>query len=110
MKQMMPLAKTSAMLATWPLSLVTSRRSFRSSARIHMALPAELACPEAPIDLSLALDAAIAESDHSIGNLRNGCVVCNDRGRGAELSVHTLDDFEHHDTSSKIERPRGLVA
>src|SRR5690242_10826670 len=100
MKQVIPLASTSAIVAIWPRRPRISRSSLRSRAEISgtmVSSPPQLAGARALGDAPLGLDAAVGQRHHPIGDLGDGRVVGDDGGRRAELAVDALDDVEDQD-------------
>src|SRR5512140_1125626 len=106
----MPPARTRAMVATWPFRRLTSRRNFRSSAEIRMSSPADVARAGGAARGALALDPPVAERDDAVGDLGDGRVVGDHRGRRAELSVHLLEDLQDEDAGAEVEGAGRLVA
>src|SRR5579859_6200012 len=101
----MPPATTSAIVAICPLSSDTSRKSFRSRTESHIASsPPQIARARALRDDALVLHPPVREGDDAVGHRRDGRVVRDDGGRGAELPVDPLDDVEHQDPGPEVER------
>src|SRR4051812_14150402 len=110
MKHAMPPARTSAIVAIWPFSWRSSRKSFRSRAGMRMPSPPQVARGDAVRDEALVLHAPVGQGDDAIGHLGDRRVVRDDRGGRAELPIHALDDVEHHDAGPEIQGAGGLVA
>src|SRR6476620_6916770 len=93
MKPPMPLATTIAIVSAWLHSRRRSRSTLRSRAR--MASPGQFGWREPPRGLLDPGDAAIGDADDAVRHRRDGRVVRDDDGRGAQVLVDAGDDFQH---------------